>query len=160
MDRVEFVAPDAAIEHLNPSLVCIEFPAGPGVDQRNREREVVRAKHQLGLLVGIRLDRMLGVIHGGEALTYVDVGDLVARGDDVIGGLAEHLQNIARAALDRGRKRRGCLLRCRIGLLRLRRGAQQRQRQAARQGRTLKRLQTDHGETSAGIRAPPASQSL
>ena len=115
MDRVEFVAPDATIEDLETSLGRVELPAGLAVDQRNREREVVRAQDQRGLLVALRLDRMFRVIHGHEALAYLGVGDIVAGGDDVLGGLAEHLQNGARAALDRGRKRRGCLLRCRIG---------------------------------------------
>src|ERR1700716_1766294 len=46
LDRVELVAADTAIEHLNAAFVGVELPSGLCVDKRNREREVVRAQHQ------------------------------------------------------------------------------------------------------------------
>src|SRR5262249_16708061 len=120
----------------------------------------IRPEDQRGLLVALRLDGVLVVVHREEALAYVGIGDLVAGGDDVLGRAAQNLQDVVRTALDGGRQRGGSILRRGERLLRLGGRAQQEQRGDARQDRALQRLQTDHGVTSAGIFAPPASQSL
>src|SRR5579871_3742703 len=89
LDRIELVAADAAIENLLAPLVGIEFPAGLGMDQRDREREIVGADDQRRLLA-VNLDRVLGVIGGHELVARCGISDIVARRDDVLATGAKH----------------------------------------------------------------------
>src|SRR5258707_15781611 len=79
------------------------------------------------LLVALRLDRMPDVISGEEKLARLGVRDLIAGLDDVLGAMAEHLQDGSLCpALDRSGQGGHGVLRCRIGLRGLRRRGQQR----------------------------------
>ena len=110
---------------------------------------------------------MFGVIGGQETLTHFGIGNVIAGLDNVLGILAEDLQNRApRAGLDRGSQRRRSVLRRGIGLLRLGRRGQQRHCHDCSRGspKPARRseFEHDHGDDlrCVGILAPPASQSL
>ena len=166
LNSVQFIASDATIQNLETPGSRVELPASPVVHQRNRERKIVRAQDERSLLVSLGLDGMFGVIGGQETLAHFGIGNVIAGLDNVLGILAEDLQNGApRPGLDRGSQRRRSVLRRGIGLLRLGRRGQQRHCHdctEAHRSRATERIEHDHGNASGrvGIFAPPASQSL
>ena len=62
LDRIELIPPDAAIENFETASFRIELPSGLVLRQRDREREVVIADDDDGLLVTLGLDRGFCVI--------------------------------------------------------------------------------------------------
>ena len=98
--------PDAPEQDLLAPGFGVELPAGLAVDQRHRERVVLRSKHQDRLLLAFHADRVPGLIGGGELLPIAGIGDLIAGGYDVLTVRSEHLQHLLLdPGLDGGRKR-------------------------------------------------------
>src|SRR5207302_6204038 len=88
LNRVQFIASDAAIQNLDAPRSRVELPASPVVHQRNRERKIVRTQDKRSLLVSLGLDGMFGVIGRQETLAHLGIGNVIAGLDNFLSILA------------------------------------------------------------------------
>src|SRR5262249_61286577 len=76
--RVQFILADAAEEDFLQAGFGIEAPAVAFLHQRHRERPILLADNQGGVVVVLGFDLMLGVIGFDELVALVSVVDCIA----------------------------------------------------------------------------------
>src|SRR5262249_41371504 len=90
LDRAQVVAADAAEQDFVAAGRGVELPAAVLAHQRDRERPVLVADDELGLVSALRHHPVLGIVGVEHALARVGVSDVVAGGEEFGAARPEH----------------------------------------------------------------------